>query len=294
MTPFETWLTEKYGEGNTAKGYALDVAQFCAAMNVPGVEELTAAEARAWLRGFSGSTHNRKLAALRAWAAWGVEMGTLREAPVARLNYVEVQRGGVKWLDVKTAGRVEAWAEKQVTAATSEFERMSAVRNMAIVDVLLYGGLRVSEAADLDLPDLVFAPRAQNQRVYTRSNEKIVVRHGKGNKRRAIPIENTELITWLSRWLEVRPVTDCPALFVSKRGGRITRDGIAEVVEEIGRLAEVHLTPHILRHTFAKNLYDACKDRRIVQKMLGHSRAETTEIYTEPGEGEIRAALGRM
>lgn len=284
MNPFEIWLTEKYGDGNTARGYAQDVGQFCAAMDVPSVEELTAAEARAWLGQFSGSTHNRKLAALKAWALWAVEVGTLREAPVARLNYLSVERGGVKWLDTKTAGRVEAWGEKLVNAATSDFARRTAVRNMAIVCVLRFAGLRVSEAADLDLADVMLRPRTGE----------VTVRHGKGNKRRTIPIEHKELIYWLTRWLEVRPVSESAALFISKRGVRLTRDGIAEAVEEIGRLAEVHLTPHILRHTFAKNLYDACKDRRIVQKMLGHSRAETTEIYTEPGEGEIRAALGRM
>lgn len=284
MNPFEIWLTEKYGDGNTARGYAQDVAQFRAAMAVPGVEELTAAEARAWLGQFSGSTHNRKLAALKAWALWAVEVGTLQEAPVARLNYLSVERGGVKWLDVKTAGRVEAWGEKLVNAATSDFARRTAIRNMAIVSVLRYGGLRVSEAANLDLADVTLRPRTGE----------VVVRHGKGNKRRAIPIEHKELIYWLTRWLEVRPVSECPALFVSKRGQRLTRDGIADAVEEIGRLADVHLTPHILRHTFGKTLFNASGDRRMVQKMLGHSRAETTEIYTEPGDDEIRAALGRL
>lgn len=290
MQPFEAWLTDQYSSPQTRKGYAGDVAQFRAwcsreGDSAPEVQELTAVEARAWLAQYSGSTHNRKLAALKAWERWGQELGTLRDAPLARVEYLAVQSGGVKWLDVKERGKVEGWAEKLVSAASTEAARRNAIRNAAMLCVLRYAGLRVSECAALDLADVLLRPRSGE----------VVVKHGKGNKRRAIPIEHKELIYWLERWLEVRTaVGECPALFTNKRGQRITRAGIGAAVEEIGRVAGVTLTPHTLRHTFGKSLLEASGDRGMVKDLLGHSRLETTLIYTQPGEAEVRAALGRM
>ncbi|HHE71961.1 MAG TPA: hypothetical protein ENL34_06760 [Chloroflexi bacterium] len=114
---------------------------------------------------------------------------------------------------------------------------------------------------------------------------------GKGNKKRTVPL-NAEARAALSAWLKVRPETESAALFIGRRGERLGTRAVQRVVARQRSPAGLeNLTPHVLRHTFAKNLVDAGAGLEQVADLLGHSRLETTRIYTRPGRRDLERAV---
>ena len=161
---------------------------------------------------------------------------------------------------------------------------MDALRDEALLNLLLYTGLRVSECADLRVSDVVLNGK----------DPRIIVRAGKGRKYREIPLHKTARQP-LEAYLAVRPTDRGEALFLGQRGALGARGmqfRIAALAEAAG-LKDV--TPHVLRHTFATRLLREAKvDLVTVAALLGHSSIATTQIYTQPSEGDKAAAVGGL
>jgi integrase/recombinase XerD len=109
---------------------------------------------------------------------------------------------------------------------------------------------------------------------------------GKGHKQRVVPLGD-EAAAWVRRYLaDARPALtrrrDVPWLFVNMRGGRLSRLGFWKLLKAYGRRAGLggHLSPHVLRHSFATHLLERGADLRAIQAMLGHADLSTTQIYT--------------
>lgn len=147
------------------------------------------------------------------------------------------------------------------------------VRDLALVSTLLLTGVRVAELSVLDVDDLWLTDR----------RGELSVRSGKGEQPRKVPI-NSQARDALRPWLAERPTwaaEDESALWVARRGGhRITAGGLAKTVKAVGEDARVHLTPHMLRHTFAvMHVQVHGTDLPTVAGFLGHRRLETTRVY---------------
>jgi integrase/recombinase XerD len=148
-----------------------------------------------------------------------------------------------------------------------------AQRDAAMVELLYATGLRVSELVNLQLHDLNLAIG-------------YVLATGKGAKQRVVPIGDlarTKLLAYLdtSRKTLLRG-RDCPNVFVTRRGRKMTRQGFWKLLRARARDAGIvqSISPHMLRHSFATHLLDHGADLRAVQAMLGHTNISTTEIYT--------------
>jgi integrase/recombinase XerC len=107
---------------------------------------------------------------------------------------------------------------------------------------------------------------------------------GKGRKQRIVMIggrARTALDAWLCLRADAAPVTE-PALFVSRRGRRLSRTAIGQRLKVWARQAglQAQLHPHRLRHSFATHLLESSGDLRAVQELLGHQSLSTTQIYT--------------
>jgi integrase/recombinase XerD len=146
-------------------------------------------------------------------------------------------------------------------------------RDRAILEVLYGCGLRVSELCAADPPDLDVRDASLRVR-------------GKGDKERIVPV-GAPALRALSHYLETgRPrllgARRSPALFVNRRGGRLSRVSVWAVVKKAAQDADVTagVTPHTLRHTYATHLLEGGADLRVVQELLGHAAITTTEIYT--------------
>jgi integrase/recombinase XerC len=146
-----------------------------------------------------------------------------------------------------------------------------AVRNLAILETLYATGSRVSELAALDL-----------ERIDLSTGSAEV--SGKGSKERIVIIGDFA-VRAISRWLVFRTdraPADESALFINKRGKRLSVRSIQRIVKKAGALANLPsgITPHAVRHSFATHLLAGGADLRTIQELLGHSSLSTVQKYT--------------
>ncbi|MDA8078219.1 MAG: site-specific tyrosine recombinase XerD [Nitrospiraceae bacterium] len=158
-------------------------------------------------------------------------------------------------------------------------EGKTALRDGAMLELLYSSGLRVSELVGIRLGDIHFD--AGFIRVV-----------GKGSKERVVPVHQRALEKARKYIEEERPgilkKRQSPYLFVTSRGGAMTRQRFWQTLKAIGKKAGVELSPHTLRHCFATHLLEGGADLRSVQKMLGHSDISTTQVYTKVTTDRIR------
>jgi integrase/recombinase XerD len=189
------------------------------------------------------------------------------------------------------AGLPKALSEPEVEALLAAVTGDEAVarRDRAILEVLYGTGLRISELVGLRLGDVDL--------------ESALLRaFGKGSKERVVPVGRhavAALVAWLGpsgrpalapeRW---RRRGDADAVFLNRRGGRLTRQGAWLVVKRWGAVAGLDgkLTPHVLRHSCATHMLDHGADIRAVQEMLGHASVSTTQVYTKVSTDRLFAA----
>ena len=150
--------------------------------------------------------------------------------------------------------------------------------------LLLNTGLRVGELCALRLSDVQMSER----------KGKVIVRSGKGGKQRIVPL-NRQARQMLSQWLLHRPPVDTDALFVGQRNNAVSARSVQRAVGRLAQLAGLEdVTPHILRHTFAKSLINQGVSIEKVAALLGHSDLNTTRIYITPGERDLEEAVGML
>jgi integrase/recombinase XerD len=176
-------------------------------------------------------------------------------------------RRGRKLPTVLTLNQVERLLE------TVDGARPRDLRDRAILEVLYGCGCRVSELCGLDVTDL------------DRSEATLLLR-GKGSKQRLVPVGEPALESVLLYLRAGRPelVGKSPhaALFLNRRGGRLSRVSVWNLIKKTGAMAGLpeSISPHTLRHTYATHLLEGGADLRVVQELLGHADIGTTEIYT--------------
>jgi len=163
------------------------------------------------------------------------------------------------------------------------------LRDRAMIELLYATGLRVSELVELKPQDLHLEAG-------------YLTTMGKGRKQRLVPV-GEEAGEWVTRYLtEARPALAgkrvSPRLFVNARGGGpgITRVGFWKILKGYGAALGLarHLSPHVLRHSFATHLLERGADLRAIQMMLGHADLSTTQIYTHILDARMRALYDRF
>lgn len=179
--------------------------------------------------------------------------------------------------------------EVQQLLAVIDLSTPHGLRNRAMLETLYACGIRVSELCDLQLSQ-VFA-EAGFIRVI-----------GKGNKERLVPIGPEALkyigfyIQHVRNHLPLIPDDQASFLFLNRRGRRLSRVMVFEMVREAAALAGIEraVSPHTLRHSFATHLVEGGADLKAVQEMLGHASILTTEIYTHLDQAYLRDTILRF
>jgi integrase/recombinase XerD len=168
--------------------------------------------------------------------------------------------------------------------AAPDGSKPTGVRDRAMLELLYATGLRVSELCGLRLADVQF--------------EAGVLRTvGKGNKQRIAPVGKPALAAVRQYLAGARPELlkgrGSPFLFVTARGGRLTRQAFWKLLVQNGKRVGIfqHLTPHVIRHSFATHLLEGGADLRSVQTMLGHADISTTQIYTHVMRSRLRQTI---
>jgi integrase/recombinase XerD len=184
--------------------------------------------------------------------------------------------------------RVLSFDEVERLLSAPDVSTPRGVRDHAMIQLLYASGLRVSELCELRMSDV------DPQRG-------VVSVLGKGHKRRLVPIGEHALLA-IDSYLKTvrvnappRAGRDANVLFLSPRGGPLTRQGFWKLLRRYARGAGIMgaLSPHKLRHSFATHLLRGGADLRAVQAMLGHADLGTTEIYTRVAVDDVRRAHQR-
>ena len=229
-----------------------------AAVRPVHVREYAAGQHR---HGRSPGTIARRLSALRSFYRDLIREGMATQNPAAD---VQAPRAGRK---LPAALDVDAVTQLLDRPAHSPLAR----RDKAMMELFYSAGLRLSELAGVDQADY-------------RADEGLVRVTGKGSKQREAAVgrkARAAIEAWLRDRRELAAEGE-PALFVSRRGGRLSTRGIQQRLAAAARAAglPVHLHPHKLRHSFATHMLESTGDLRAVQELLGHASIGTTQIYT--------------
>ncbi len=177
-----------------------------------------------------------------------------------------------KTLAIKETSKLLSCVTEQYINANSDFEKWKTSRNLALIDILISTGIRIAEASNITINDII-------------GSERVILIHGKGRKQRLIYISCPETWNNITSWIKIRKTrsTNTDMLFVNRYGKPISIHGIEYIYNSLKIQSGINInsTPHYLRHTFATNLLANGADLRSVQEILGHSSVSTTEIYTE-------------
>jgi integrase/recombinase XerC len=233
----------------------------------------------------------RKLSSLRSFCRFLVREVIIGANPAAGITPIKLSRTLPQVLTVDQVGRLLAApsacggrvAQDPAAGVDRRAEAVFvAARDAALLEVIYSGGLRISEAVGLDLEDVNLETAAFRVR-------------GKGRKERVCFLGQPAREA-LRRYLGERAaLATAPALFVNRRGGRLTARSVQRTFKLYLREAGLppDCTPHKLRHSFATHLLDAGADLRSVQELLGHASLSTTQIYTHVSAERLMEAYTR-
>jgi integrase/recombinase XerC len=265
LVVFARWFETSNGEAFSAVGMtSTDVRRFKSYQQT--VQKLAPA------------TVNRRLATLQSFGDWAAATERVTSNPASSVKRLETPKLAPKSLSTVELNRLTRSAEKAAQQGS-----WLAIRNLALIQLLRYTGLRVGELCALTGGDIQMSERKGH----------VIVRSGKGGKHRQVPL-NAPVRRAVQAYLDVRPTTTADEVFVGRRGP-LSPHGVGVVVAKLARLAGVEgVTPHILRHSFGRSLLDSGTDVVTVAALLGHANLETTMIYTQPGEVDLAEAVGRL
>jgi integrase/recombinase XerD len=224
--------------------------------------------------GVRASTLSRHLVTLRMFMRFQTQEGLLSRDPTACMETPRLWKALPQTLSVN---------EVQSLLQFPENTRRYATRDRAILETLYASGLRISELADMRLHCI-------NQ-----ENQSIRIL-GKGTKERVIPISPTTIAKIETYVEETRVVllernaVETDYLFISQKGGKLTRQRLWQIIKETARSVGIDkpISPHTLRHSFATHLLENGASLRIIQEMLGHADIATTQIYTHVDQTRLK------
>ena len=288
---FSEYLIRMGRAERTIAGYLIDLRTFATWFEQTNgyslaPDNLTPTDVREYrqfllnIRKAKASTINRHLAALRAYGFWAKTCGGVPYNPVEGIKSIAQQKHAPKWLDRREQAAVLREAERRIQAAKTESAKRQAIRDHCILVTLLNTGLRVGELVDLELSDITMTDR----------KGELLVRAGKGTRQRVIPLNNTARKT-LKAWFDVRPEIALQKVFTTQRGA-ITSRAVQTLLADIGERSRIQkMTPHMARHSFAKNLVNSGVTLEKVAMLLGHTSLDTTMIYITPGLSDLDQAV---
>lgn len=278
---FQKWLRRKAPHASTPIHYTSDLLLFFdwSGKN-PG--QITVKDVDHFIEYCEGLHHavttiNRRLNALRAFYHFlAIESASAPTNPVLPRRHF-----------IRLGTRLPRDVEDDVLAQL--FAVIHSPRDQAMFILMLRCGLRVGEVRRLGLPDLYLQPVLDMlPRIWL---------HGKGGGQRVAYL-SPQTLTALQRWLDVRPESKDPAVFLNRFGRQLTVTGIQDRLAHYCREAGLWLTCHQFRHTFGRQLIEARVPVTTIQRLLGHKQLATTQIYLNISDPQVQedyeAAMAKL
>jgi len=266
---------------NTINSYKRDLALFMDFLsdNKCKEDELTIRQVRAFItllskKNLSSRSINRTISSIRSYYRFMQRYEFCNTNPFKGIKCLRVD----KWLPVFL------FEEEVLEFLNIPIHDFFSLRDKLIFEFLYSTGCRVSEVVSLDVLDLNL-------------KEHCVIVRGKGNKERIVYIGKMahkiliEYIKRRSHYIHTNSMSGTNALFINKRGFRLSARGIRYVVYKYLKQSacQKKVSPHTFRHTFATHLLNRGADIRVVQELLGHASLSTTQVYTHVGVEKLKS-----
>jgi site-specific recombinase XerD len=274
LLEFEKYLQRRFPERRTSKDYLSDMRQFRKvsqkAWREINMQDIDQFVDRQRASGLKSATVRRRVAALKTF-----------------FDFLAEESGDLSWPNPvrfkRHAGRPEKRLPRDLHDAdiARVWQRISSSRDRAWFALMVRAGLRVGEVASLKLGDVLKEPEVDRP-------ARICVR-GKGCKERVVML-SADAYAVLCVYLAERGESEQEHIFLNEREQPLRANGIEWLLSGYGKEAGLHLTPHQLRHTFARQLTEAGMPITSLGKLLGHSQISTTQIYTAGADPKLAQA----
>ena len=278
---------QKRLDSKTLKAYRIDLTQFFNEISADNLSSITPL----MLENFIVSLHQtykpksvkRKIASLKAFFHYLEYRDLIDKNPFNKVQ-VKFREPAVlpKTIPLHIVESFLRAIYKQQKEGETTYQRLNALRDAAVIETLFATGMRISELCSLRTTDVDLY-------------EHTILIHGKGSKERMIQIGSNDVIDILTKYKTSfdKQIRMCGYFFVNQNGSVLSDQAIRRMINKYASLAaiELHITPHMFRHTFATCLLEADVDIRYIQDMLGHSSINVTEIYTHVAMSKQRDIL---
>ena len=270
LTRFEKYLQRRFPERRTAIDYLSDLRQFMAVCQKPwrevNMHDIDEFVDQQRMKGLKQATVNRRVAALKTFFDFlAEESGDLSWPNPVRYKRHAGKRARHLPRDLRDEEVEQLWCV------------IHSARDRAWFALMLRAGLRVGEVVTLKQQDLLNPPEGEKP-----SRLRVC---GKGDQERTVWL-TADAYAVLEAWLAERPENPDEHIFLNQRGKPLSASGIQWLLHRYGEEVGIDLTPHQLRHTFARQLTEAEMPITSLGKLLGHAQVTTTQIYTagaDPG-----------
>ena len=268
--------TQKRLDEKTLKAYIIDLKQFSTLTSCKEITMITPNTLETHIaqlhQQYKPKTVKRKIASLKAFFHYLEYKDIIEHNP---FNKIQVRfREPVilpKTIPLHTIETFLSIIYRQRYNAKTDYQKRNALRDAAIIELLFATGMRISELCALKNNDVNLF-------------DGTILIHGKGDKERRIQIGNDAVIHILEEYKNnyLFEIQNCKHFFANQSGNALSDQAVRRMINKYTSLAaiDLHITPHMFRHTFATCLLEADVDIRYIQEMLGHSSINITHIYT--------------
>ena len=284
MNDLQTLLTnyleycqrQKRLDEKTLRAYRIDLTQFFNHVRLTDILEVTPEILENFIaelhQTYRPKTVKRKIASLKAFFHYFEYREIIERNPFNKIH-VKFREPVLlpKTIPLHIVETFLSTIYKQQSYAKTAYQKRNALRDAAVIELLFATGMRISELCSLN---------AENVNLYDRT----VLIYGKGSKERKVQIGNDDVANILEKYKNdfQTEIQNCGHFFVNQNGKELSDQSVRRMINRYTSLAaiDLHITPHMFRHTFATSLLEADVDIRYIQEILGHSSINITEIYT--------------
>lgn len=267
---------QKRLDSKTLKAYKIDLYQFANDFPVKHPQDITSLSLEPFIsnlhKKYKPKTVKRKIASVKALFHYFEYRDIIEKNPFNKIN-IRFREATIlpKTIPLTTIESILTVIYSQRKNAKTHYQRRNALRDAAVIELLFSTGIRISELCSLKADDINL------------ENGTMII-FGKGSKERILQIGNVDVLHVLSEYKLsfFNEISMCGRFFVNQSGRSFSDQAVRRMINKYCSLTSIqlHITPHMFRHTFATCLLDADVDIRYIQEMLGHSSITITEIYT--------------
>ena len=257
----------------TIKAYKIDLSQFCLfILNTDYIINRNSVSMyiMSMHTQYKPKSINRKIASIKSFINYLLDEELIELDPFIRLNS-KIKEPLIlpKTIPFETIELIIKSAYQNYMFSKTTYQKMCSLRNIVLFELLFSTGVRVSELIGLNASSIDL-------------NQGIIRIFGKGSKERIIHIGSPDVLDILKKYSATYITSENTAFFMNRSNNRLSEQSVRMIINNYVKSCNIdmHITPHMFRHSFATLLLEEDVNIRYIQKLLGHSSIITTQIYT--------------